>query len=464
MKTSTHPLLRHALIFLLFIASLAASAQNNALNFDGTDDYVSSTYMGVSGNAPRSVEAWIRTTANCNPSNGGVQNVIVDYGTFSISQRFTLNLLWSNSVRLEIGGSGVSGTTAVNDGLWHHVAATYDPNASSNNIKLYIDGVLETQGTLTGINTATGTGVLVGNRLDLNHPFNGDIDEVRMWSKVLTATEIANHANKEYCQPDANLTLYYRFNQGTPGGNNVNVFTAFDEFGNGNGTLNNFSLAGTGSNWIQGSSAITNSFFQDFDTLTGCNSVTLPISGNSVTSSGTYTDSLITVDGCDSLYTFNVTIENVDTSVNQNGAELISQALAPTTYQWLDCSNGFAVIAGATGPIFNATLNGEYAVQVTNGTCTDTSACYEVTGIGLFEEGQNAIQLYPNPATTEVTISIPEHIQGGQLRIIDSFGRTSHRSRMETNSLKIPLGLPSGLYMVEYRSNDVLITQKLIIR
>ena len=92
------------------------SQTNNALHFDGVDDYVSTTKSAIQGNVARSFEAWIRTNENCIPgAAGGVQQVIADMGTFVNGKRFTLNLLWANSVRLEIGGTGLSGTVAVND-------------------------------------------------------------------------------------------------------------------------------------------------------------------------------------------------------------------------------------------------------------------------------------------------------------------------------------------------------------
>ena len=67
------------LIAVLILPVKFITAQN-ALNFDGINDYVQTTFAGISGNAPRTVEAWIRTTANCDPNNGGAENVILDWG------------------------------------------------------------------------------------------------------------------------------------------------------------------------------------------------------------------------------------------------------------------------------------------------------------------------------------------------------------------------------------------------
>ncbi len=450
-------------VVALVVSTTFVFGQNNALNFDGTDDYVSSSFQGVTGTGARTIEAWIRTTANCNPSNGGVQNIIVDYGTFTTGTRFTFNVLWSNSIRLEIGGSGVSGTTPVNDGVWHHVAVTYNPSAGSNNIKLYIDGNLETQGTLTGLNTATGSNLQIGSRVDFARHFDGDIDEVRVWSKVLTASTLAAHANKEICQPDADLELYYQFNQGTAGGSNLNVTSVNDVFGNNNGILQNFTLTGASSNWITGNTAITNSSFSRRDTITGCNFAVLPTSGRTVNSSGEYIDSLTTQDGCDSLFIYQVNIETVDTAVNQNGAELISQALSPTTYQWLDCDNGFTAIAGETGPIFNASANGHYAVEVTNDNCVDTSACYEVTGIGLVQLEFGTYRVYPNPAHDRLNLELPSSISSGVVTIKDMNGKVCSRAMVSSSRSEHSIELSPGIYILHFESDSHWFTDKLIV-
>jgi hypothetical protein len=105
-------------LLLLFFGLMWSNnnVQAQALDFDGTNDYVQTTYSGISGTADRTIEAWIKTTANFIPNAGGLQGVIVDWGTFSTGQRFTFNVLWSNAIRLEVGGNGVSGTIPVNDG------------------------------------------------------------------------------------------------------------------------------------------------------------------------------------------------------------------------------------------------------------------------------------------------------------------------------------------------------------
>jgi len=56
----------YSLIATIFM-SIAFAQTNNALHFDGVDDYVSTTKSAIQGNVARSFEAWIRTNENCIP-------------------------------------------------------------------------------------------------------------------------------------------------------------------------------------------------------------------------------------------------------------------------------------------------------------------------------------------------------------------------------------------------------------
>ena len=79
-------------------------------------------------------------------------------------------------------------------GTWHHVAASYNASNSTNGIKLYIDGVLQAMstsspGTYTGIRAFAPQAAKIGNAIG-GYAFEGNIAEVAVWKKVLTAEEI----------------------------------------------------------------------------------------------------------------------------------------------------------------------------------------------------------------------------------------------------------------------------------
>jgi hypothetical protein len=85
-----------------------------------------------------------------------------------------------------INGYNISGALSTG---WNHVALTYDKNAGSNQLKLYINGSLTTQGTLTdAINTNT-------NNLLFGDIFNGIIDEIGIYNRAFSPAEILARYN-----------------------------------------------------------------------------------------------------------------------------------------------------------------------------------------------------------------------------------------------------------------------------
>jgi hypothetical protein len=82
--------------------------------------------------------------------------------------------------------------------------------------------------------------------------FNGRMRDVRIWRVARTPAQIAAGMN-QVMPPQADLVASYRCNQGVPNGNNAGITSLSDAAGNGNtGTLNNFALTGTASNWVSG--------------------------------------------------------------------------------------------------------------------------------------------------------------------------------------------------------------------
>jgi hypothetical protein len=77
---------------------------------------------------------------------------------------------------------------------WTHVAASYDRSSPANLPRLYLDGVMQT---LTTVTTPAGTWtnnaqpLTIGNGLSGTRTFNGLLDEVRIYDRILTAGEIA---------------------------------------------------------------------------------------------------------------------------------------------------------------------------------------------------------------------------------------------------------------------------------
>ena len=201
---------------LLFGFVLTGLAQN-ALDFDGSNDYVQTTYSGVTGTTDRTFEAWVYVSSGLSGNN-----CILDYGTNAVGSRNTFSVGPSYKLVYISGGTNAnisSSNNVVTPGQWTHVAFVL----SNGTGYFYANGVQVGTGNLSTVNTPTGnTNLRFGERVAGGSiPFDGIIDEVRIWNVARTATEIANSMNSEMCGAPTGLVAYYKLNHGTAGGNNA---------------------------------------------------------------------------------------------------------------------------------------------------------------------------------------------------------------------------------------------------
>lgn len=105
--------------------------------------------------------------------------------------------------------------------VWQHFAWMYDGSA----IKLYVNGILKGSKAANGTFTANNIAFAVGRSIlaGLDFYWCGRTDEVSVWSKALTQTEIQDMMENELTGQEEGLQLYYKFNQGVPGGDNTSI-------------------------------------------------------------------------------------------------------------------------------------------------------------------------------------------------------------------------------------------------
>lgn len=179
-------------------------------------------------------------------------------------------------------------------------------------------------------------------------------------------------------------------------------------------------------------------------TETACNSYTAP-DGAIYTQSGNFVATIPNAAGCDSVISIILTINTVNNSVNVNGVTLTS-AETGATYQWIDCGTSIA-IPNATNASFTATVNGSYAVIATKNGCTDTSDCQTISTIGLSENLDATISVYPNPATTSLTILNTSNA-AAVFSLMDASGKvlrtvSTSEEKIEWNIEQLPAGIYS---------------------
>lgn len=184
-----------------------------------------------------------------------------------------------------------------------------------------------------------------------------------------------------------------------------------------------------------------------------CNSYTSPSGNYTWNSTGVYTDTITNAAGCDSVITINLTINNVNSAVIQSGYTLTADA-AGATYQWIDCSNNQPV-SGAMSQSFTAAMNGNFAVIITENGCTDTSSCYTISGLGVFENNPDAYTLFPNPTQGEITIKSGNISGLITVEILTPLGQAIQtKSFANTLLAGMTINGPAGLYLIRITDQE----------
>ncbi|MFB9098314.1 LamG-like jellyroll fold domain-containing protein, partial [Flavobacterium jumunjinense] len=359
------------------------------------------------------IEAWVRTTGTDNiPKtifswsdnlNGGAR-----YSSFTINDQYIQFTASNDNTYEGATSSGLTNTSFnVNNGQWHHIAVV-KTNATSANIKFYIDGLLIPTFVGSGftdyisINSNANTtmigavefGTNNGANTDIQQGFTGDMDELRIWNIARTDEEIARTKNCELQGNESGLVSYYKFNQGTAAGNNTSITSATATTGS-NGTIYNFIATGATSNFVSGSPVVSGVIMPS--PLTGvattqayCANSTvanlLPASSSTTKwftsmsggsalattatlSNGTYYVANVNANGCESArVAVVVTIDPIPTAPSAAtqilcGSATIASLIpaASSAIKWYDAASGGSALATTT-----TITSGTYYVSETN--------------------------------------------------------------------------------------------------
>jgi hypothetical protein len=152
----------------------------------------------------------------------------------------------------------------------------------------------------------------------------------------------------------------------------------------------------------------------------------------------------------------------VNVATTTTGATITATATG-VSYQWIDCGNSNAIIAGETNQSYTATASGNYAVIITNGGCVDTSACVNVTVTGIDETSStNLLSVYPNPNTGSFVINATE---AGKYTIFNELGQEVRSFELSTkNNFTMSINnLSNGVYLVSGVSKNKTTKQRIVV-
>jgi PKD repeat protein len=171
--------------------TIAAGARNGSLQFDGSQ-FATLTVAGATALDTLTFEAWFKAGATGGP--------IVSIGSGALLLEV---LPADNTIRFQYAGQSHEASAANLSGSWRHVALTYDGTGSAT---VYLDGV--------ALTSAPGQGAIAASQLRLGPGYVGKIAEVRLWSAVRSAEEIAGNYQKRITGTPPGLIGYWRLDFG----------------------------------------------------------------------------------------------------------------------------------------------------------------------------------------------------------------------------------------------------------
>ncbi|MFB6150717.1 MAG: LamG-like jellyroll fold domain-containing protein [Haloarculaceae archaeon] len=163
-----------------------------AFSFDGTDGYVNINGLDNIHSGTSSLAMWIKTRS------GGGNNFWSAPGITGVEKYWGGNdIFWGwidyqGRIGIRAGNNyGARSATPIDDGQWHHVVLTY--NESDGRVQVFVDGTrVDTGDTRAGgTTTAFSSFGRIEDTGGTPEYFEGKIDEIRSYDRVLTGHEVA---------------------------------------------------------------------------------------------------------------------------------------------------------------------------------------------------------------------------------------------------------------------------------
>jgi len=164
-------------------------ADTKSMYFDGTGDYIrignnKDTLDGfINNNEIMTVEGWVYPTLSRAGSNiyqsPCILNIGSTYFNLGLNNLTPFFYWWTGAA------NSFSASNPITLNAWSHIALVLDANTGSNNLKLYVNGNLDGQGTFGGISWASSSQgdevrIGIGNNADAISYFPGYIQDLRI--------------------------------------------------------------------------------------------------------------------------------------------------------------------------------------------------------------------------------------------------------------------------------------------
>ncbi|MEZ4705569.1 MAG: LamG-like jellyroll fold domain-containing protein [Caldilineaceae bacterium] len=152
------------------------------LEFDGADDFLTLPTVLDPAATDFTAALWF----NVSPLSSGDRYLLQQTDSGGVGRTW-LFVSGSGAVRSFLGGSTLEHPTKITPNTWHHAALTY--HLATQTLTLYLDGVPVS--TTRALEASAGN-MLIGVTKSNSSYFRGNIDEVALFDRALTATEISH--------------------------------------------------------------------------------------------------------------------------------------------------------------------------------------------------------------------------------------------------------------------------------
>ena len=269
---------------------------------------------------------------------------------------------------------------------------------------------------------------------------------------------------------DSTATLNLTINSTT---SSSSVETSCDSYTWNGNTYNSsgaYSWVGSNSNGCDSTATLNltiNSTYSSNNNLSICFGESVTVGSNTYNQTGTYTDTLTAVNGCDSTVTTNLTIySDVVSIISQSGNDITVTTIggtSPYSYEWN---------TNETTQTITPLANGDYWVIITDmNSCESDTAFFTVNWIAtsINEINLNNLTIYPNPSKDIFNIVFKSYTkQDIDLRVHNVLGEVIFsESLKEFNgdyNRSVDLSqYPNAIYILQLNTKDGMINRKLVL-
>ncbi len=199
---------------------------------------------------------------------------------------------------------------------------------------------------------------------------------------------------------------------------------------------------------------------------TACGSFTWNV-GNTTRHYTTSTQDQITlqssITGCDSIITLNLTINSLPSDAISLSNEILTATETGATYQWYNCINN-QQIAGETNRTFTVTEDGSYYVEITKNGCTSISNCEVISGLSTKSLTIKEIDIYPNPTSGNITVALPKAYTNTTIEVMDVTGKIIDVIHFDNQTnTEINLRGETGIYTLKISTNEGIVIKKITL-